>query len=146
MGPFEAPWGNNSQLQATMTVTRVLSRLAEQGLLDGAPGTLADQLVTQVWATKPDIFEGKIGPKPHKVSVAAIALASATHRAAQRGNEIQCGTYMLGLGLLLDDIARAAKKYRFHDVDLQLLDAATTMLSGNLDDLQRDPLLHWHGL
>ncbi|WP_267220771.1 hypothetical protein [Dyella silvae] len=146
MSPFEVPWGRAGQLQATMTVTRLLSQLVEQGFLDGAPGTLADQLVTNVWARKPDLFEGKIGPKPHKVSVAAIALASATHRAAQRCDDTLCSTYMLGLSLLLDEIGRTARSYRFHTVDHQLLDAAATMLSGNLDDLQRDPLLHWHGL
>lgn len=146
MSPFEMPWGRAGQLQATMTVTRMLSQLAEHGFLDDAPGPLADQLVTNVWARKPDLFEGKIGPKPHKASVAAIALASATHRAAQRCDDTLCSTYMLGLSLLLDEIGKTARSYRFHDVDHQLLDAAATMLSGNLDDLQRDPLLHWHGL
>jgi len=37
---------------------------------------LSSRLVAMVWDRKPDLFEGRVGKQPHKMCIAAIALAT----------------------------------------------------------------------
>jgi hypothetical protein len=124
----------------------LLDQQVTNGLLVGDPKTLAGRLVTQVWAQKPELFEGRLGPKPHQLAVAAIALASGVRLEAYRNNEPLRSSYTFALGLILDGIAANAHAYAFHPVDHQLLDAAAATFSEPLGELQLSPLFESFGL
>ncbi|WP_430390433.1 hypothetical protein [Dyella sp. 20L07] len=146
MGLFEAMGVSLNRAQATATIEQLLDRQVEYGVLDGHPRTLAEHAVSQVWTLKPALFEGKIGPRPHKLAIAAIALAAAARSEAYRGNEILQGSYTLALGFILDEIAGQAGQQPFQDVDLRLFDIAATTLSECPEALQHSPHIDWYGL
>ena len=146
MDLFEAKSSAGTSTEAVSAIEALLDHQHRNGLLQGDPRTLASQLVTQVWAQKPELFEGRIGPKPHQVAIAAIALAAGTRREAYGNNEALRSSYAFALGLILDEVASNAHAYPLHQVDHQLLDAAAATFSEPAGDLQLSPLFESFGL
>jgi hypothetical protein len=143
---FEAKSSTANSTEAETAIESLLDQQVRNGLLAGNPKALASRLVTQVWAQKPALFEGRLGPKPHQIAVAAIALAAGARLEAYRNNEPLRSSYTFALGLILDEIASNAHVYAFHHVDHQLLDAAAATFSEPADELQLSPLFESFGL
>ncbi|WP_266180287.1 hypothetical protein [Dyella humicola] len=146
MDLFEAKGSAGTSAEAVTAIESLLDQQLRIGLLQGDPKTLASQLVTQVWAQKPELFEGRIGPKPHRVAIAAIALAAGTRLEAYRNNEALRSSYTFALGLILDEVASNAHVYALHPVDHQLLDAAAATFAEPAGELQLSPLFESFGL
>lgn len=146
MGLFSAVGNNWNKAQAAAVVQGFLEHLAKQGLLDGSPTAAANRLVAQAWATRPSIFEGKEGPKPHKASVAAFSLAAGLLLERERGNESLCNTFALALGLLMQELGKNEHMYPFHHVDHFLLERAGGALEAEVDALEGSPLMATLGL
>lgn len=115
-------------------------------MLDGNPVAMANGLVAQAWAAHPALFEGQTGPKPHKASVAAFALAAGVLLEAHRGNEILQNAYTLALGIVMEELAKNAHVYPFHHVDGGLLARAANVLSKEVEALEQSPILSALGL
>lgn len=138
MGLFGAVSSTWSKAQAAATVQGLLEYQAKHGLLDGSPVALANHLVAHVWAQKPDLFEGKTGPKPHKVAVAAIALANGMDlHASNEALQISC---LIALGEVLKELSYNGHHYPFHHVDHQLLNASVEVFAEKSEELERSPL------
>lgn len=146
MDLFEARFRTGNSAEAADAIESLLDLQARNGLLVGDPRAMAERLVTQVWAQRPALFEGRTGLKPHQIAVAAIALAAGMRLEAYRNDEALRSSYTLALGLILNDIALHAHAYSFHPVDHQLLDAAAATFSEPVDDLQLSPLFESFGL
>lgn len=146
MDLFEAKSSTGNSTAAVTAIEALLDQQARNGLLQGDPRLLAGRLVTLIWAQKPELFEGRTGPKPHQMAVAAIALAAGTRLEAYRNNEALRSSYTFALGLILDEIAGNAHAYAFHHVDHQLLDAAAATYAEPTDELQLSPLFESFGL
>lgn len=142
VGLFGSISNNWSKAQAAAIIQGFLEHQVKHGLFDGNPVAIANQLVAQVWAVNPALFEGKTGPKPHKVSIAAFALAAGVHLETHRENEVLHSAYALALGLVMDELSKNAHLYPFHYVDHQLLEKATETLSEEMDALEQSPLLN----
>jgi hypothetical protein len=147
MGLSEAmniAWG---KAQAAAAIEPLLEQQVEYGLLEGHPKTLANHMVADVWAQKPELFEGKTGPKPHNIAIAAIALAASVRREAHQHNEALQSASLLALGLMLDEIARDAHAYPFHELDQRLLDAAAATFSEQAEEPGcSSAVMDWYGL
>jgi hypothetical protein len=143
---FEAKSITESSAEAVAAIESLLEQQVTNGLLQGDPKTLASRLVTQVWAQQPELYEGRTGPKPHQIAVAAIALAAGMRLEAYRNNEALRSSYTFALGLILNEIASNAHAYAFHHVDHQLLDAAAATFEEPLGQLQLSPLFESFGL
>jgi hypothetical protein len=115
-------------------------------VLDGQPRRLAEHLVAQAWAQKPALFEGKAGPRPHKLAASAIALAVGVRAEARQHNSLQQDVYLLALMQMLDEIAHKAAHLPFHELDLRLLDAAAATVDAPCCSQQDGPLIDWFGL
>lgn len=146
MNPFEATRNDTGKAQAAAVVSRLLTELANAGVLDGEPTALAHQMLARAWSWKGDLLEGATDAVPHEVAIAAIALALAVRHQARRQNETLQSVYFLALGMLLDEIARNASSYPFHARDLRLLDAAAATFSAPAEEIRSSPTLNWHGL
>lgn len=140
MDESEATFDNADRLPAISLVTRKLQRLIDQGFLEGAPGTLAAELVNHAWAIRPALFDGREGRKPHPLAVAAIALAEAVRLESLRGDAPLQGIYTLALSALLDDTALEREALPLHEIDERLIDAAQAVRLGRLHGDRLDPL------
>ncbi len=146
MTPYEATRIDLDTTEAAAIISRLLAELARVGVVQGEPAVLAKQVLDRAWRWHSDLLEGTSGPKPHEIAIAAIALALAVIHQAHRQNDTMQRVYFLALGMILDEIARSASAYSFHDVDVRLLDAAAATFSAPPEELHRSPALQWHGL
>lgn len=146
MDLFEAKSSTGNSAEAVAAIESLLDQQVRIGLLVGDAKTLAGRLVTQVWAQKPALFEGRLGPKPHQIAVAAIALAAGARLEAYRNNEPLRSSYTFALGLILSEVASNAHAYALHHVDHLLLDAAAATFSEPAEALQLSPPFESFGL
>ncbi|MFC4526178.1 hypothetical protein ISN76_19875 [Dyella halodurans] len=146
MDLFEAKSSAGTHVEAATALESLLDQQRRNGLLQGDAKALAERLVSQVWAQKPELFEGRIGPQPHPIAIAAIALAAGARLEAYRNNDALRCSYTFALGLVLDDIATHAPAYSFQPVDHLLLDAAAATFAEPTADLQLSPLFESFGL
>jgi hypothetical protein len=110
--------------------------LTAQNLLEmhGCPSAkeLAYRWVAEINAEGPDLFNGRLGSHPHKISVAAMALGHGLQ------TEPRFDHYaMEALTTLTFEVARNGRSYGFSRLDLRLLDAADGVFLDHLPT--RDP-------
>lgn len=84
--------------------------------------TLSTRLVALIWDRKPDLFEGKLGKQPHKMAIAAFALAVGTNEFPD-GSEAQLAVH-LALGAVLLDLVTNGPLYDLGGPDRWLMDRA----------------------
>ena len=77
MGLFSGIKSNYKKAEAAVVVQNLLEHQQKFGFFDYSPKDFATKVVNDVWSEKPDIFNGKFGQRPHKISVAALSLAYA---------------------------------------------------------------------
>ncbi|RDI98266.1 hypothetical protein DVT68_14430 [Dyella solisilvae] len=146
MGFFGDIGSGLARAQAAAVIELLLARQVEYGVLEGQPRELAEHLVSQVWAQRPTLFEGKPGPRPHKLAVAAIALAAGIRHEAYRANAALQDAYTLALGHVLEQVASRAADLNLHDIDQRLLDLAAATFFSYPGSLPHEPHLDWFGL
>lgn len=118
MGLFSGLKSNWKKSEAAVIIQNLLEIQQKAGLFDRDPAKVANSLIANVWEAMPDVFDGKFGQRPHKISVAAIALAT----------EVKTGIYnnyksslLIALGTLLDEVKTNGQLYPFNRVDDSLL-------------------------
>lgn len=110
---------------ASLTVRNLLE-------LHGCPFAkdISCRWVAEVNAQKPDLFNGRFGQRPHKISVAAVALAQGF---TPEYNYAE-GYAHKAMGTLLTEIAINGQLYAFNGIDHALFELAddvqVTRLSG----------------
>lgn len=94
----------------------------------GAPGfdvdALAIRLVSMVYASKPDLFDGKIGQRPHAVATAAAALAQGLKTRPEGFSEAVDHSMFLALGSILLSVSTHSQKYGLGGYDVPMLKVA----------------------
>lgn len=111
---------------AAAVAQQVLEPVAKMGMLNADPADLAAKLVASVWMDKPDIFDGKYGKPPHKLSVAAIALASGFDRFRDRPD--MRAALAVAVAEILKEVDLRGGLYPFHNLDAELFRRATDAL------------------
>ncbi len=86
------------------------------------PARQATLFVAWVWDRRPDIFEGKLGKRPHKMSIAAFALACALHDFKDDDDAEQ--TILLALGAVLIELGNNSPFYDLGGVDRWMIEKA----------------------
>lgn len=117
--------------EAAVVVQNLLEHQARAGFFSSDPAQVSNKLVEAVWSQRPDMFEGAFGQRPHKISVAAAALANGVFNLSE-DNPRRVGL-ALALGNLLSEVELNGKLYPFNGIDYELLDMAMTTFS-ELDD------------
>lgn len=85
---------------------------------------LASRLVAMLYSTKPDLFDGKMGKRPHSVATAAAALAQGLRERPEGFDDDIDPPMFLALGSLLMSAAANSKAYEFGGYDVPLLKIA----------------------
>lgn len=132
MAFFNAISSAYEKAQSSIIVQDVLKHVAERGLFDGNIVSTANKLIANAWALRPTLFNGTDGPKPHKASIAAFALAIAVASAKECNEESNYYTFTLALGLIMQELKADAHTYPFHRVDRHLLDHASNTLHSEI--------------
>lgn len=96
-------------------------------------GMLARQIVLDAWKEKPDIFNGKYGNYPHKISTAAYALSLAMKTYSHETPEFMMA--MLSLSDILNEVSTHGDLYPFTLLDLSLIDEAIENCSQIMKEL-----------
>lgn len=109
--------------QAAAIIQGLLELQARQGLLlEGNPARLAGLLAHSAQTNMPEFFDGSHGPSPHKLVIAAMALAEgmSSHQASRALKN----SLLIALAQVLKDVERNGKAYGFSALDNQLLEAS----------------------
>ncbi len=146
MGLFKGIKDTYKKSEAAVVVQNLLEEVARVGLFSGDPTKTANTLVAAVWDSMPEIFGGAYGQRPHKITVAASALANAI-RIEDAG---KMGTISfvlaLSLGKIMNEVGMRGDLYPFNSLDMKLLDGAAQVFSEFSERLAESPLLkEMHG-
>lgn len=108
---------------ASLTVQNLLE-------LHGCPFAkdVACRWVAEVNAQKPDLFNGRFGQRPHKISVAAVALAQGFIPEYDYAE----GYAQEAMGTLLTEVAVNGRLYPFNGIDHTLLRLADDLFVARL--------------
>lgn len=136
---------------AATVVQRLLENHARVGLVDFRPGPFANELVRSVWAQAPHVFDGSRGAIPHKVSVAAAALANGADALIGRNaQDPDAYVLIMCLGQILQDVEQNEYLYPFNKLDEHLLSQAVGTFASLAETLEPhlkgvDAILGAHG-
>ncbi len=134
MGLFGNITSAYKKSEAAVVVQNLLEHQARVGLLDLDPKALANRLVSVLWDQKPDLFDGKFGQRPHKISVAAAALADGIGRFEAQDTNREA--LILALSNVLSEIETNGRLYPFNGIDEILLEAAGAIFVAMTEELR----------
>ncbi|HET6913708.1 MAG TPA: hypothetical protein VFH71_10275 [Rhodanobacteraceae bacterium] len=134
MGLFSGIKDTFKMSEAAVVVQNLLEHQAKCGLFDLSPAAYATELVGKVWQGKPDVFGGKFGQRPHKISTAAVALGFGYSR--MREDDLNRNAVLLALGMLLAEVERNGNLYPLNSLDHQLLENVAKRFAEAVEKLE----------
>jgi hypothetical protein len=108
-----------------------LEHQSKVGFLGADAAKLANALVGRVWDQKPEWFNGAYGQRPHKISVAAAALAHGVQLVTE--DDPNRAGVLLALGAILSEVEKNESLYPFNGIDQKLLSYSVTAFSEGAD-------------
>lgn len=135
MGIFSGIRNIYKKSEATVVVQKLLEDQARVGWFELDPAKVASALVQNAWDQKPDIFNGKFGQRPHKIAVAAIALAIPLD--AMGDNDQNHRAILIALGNVLLEVERNGRLYPLNSLDEQLLEWAVAVYAERAQKVDR---------
>lgn len=130
--------------EAAVVVQNLLEDKKRIGLLYSEPAKLATKLVGLAWAAKPDVFDGKFGERPHKITVAACALATGVELFDDA--DFDRNAIILSLGDILSEVETNGRLYPLNNVDHALLEFAMSIFSKIGEEILGSPFADKTGL
>lgn len=113
----------NYRLSAAAVIVRNLLETHGKGsVIASNAGAIASRLVGSVYNGDPELFDGKRGKSPHKISVAALSLAQAFMDNGYDREAQLC--YHLSLGTILVEVTGKPQNYAFNGNDHAILQVA----------------------
>ena len=106
--------------EAAVIVQNLLEHQFNCGILELSPPDLATKLVQEAWNGLPDVMNGKFGRRPHKFTVAAVALWRGIE--AFGDDELNQGALLIALGNLLQEVDVNGALYDFGPIDNHMLE------------------------
>lgn len=138
MGLFSGIKSTYKKSEAAVVVQNLLEHQANVGLFDLDPAKLANKLVEIVWDTKPDVFDGKFGQRPHKITVAASALANGIELFDE--GDLNRNALVLSLGNILSELETNGRLYPLNSLDHQLLEVSMSIFAEIAQEFSESPL------
>lgn len=139
MGFFSGIKNTYKKSEAAVVVQNLLEQQTRAGLFDLDPANTATQFVEHAWTQDPDIFNGKFGQRPHKITVAAFALANIIARF--NGNEYtnRNAALVLSLGNILSELEVNGRLYPLNSLDHHLIENSVSIYSQASQELSNLP-------
>lgn len=143
MGLFSGIKNAYRKGEAVAVVQNALERLRKGGLFVSIPGVIdtpkmAKMLVETAWNYNPDLFSGASGERPHKLSVAAYALAAGVDR-LEAENPLR-PILSIALNNIMKELQKGDWLDSLSDVDNFLLEEALGVFQAVVEQLENDPL------
>tara|TARA_R110000851_G_scaffold226470_2_gene379303 strand:+ start:658 stop:1320 length:663 start_codon:yes stop_codon:yes gene_type:complete len=120
MGLFNGIKSAYKKSEAILVVKKLLEHKARIGLFYLEPSSLAESLVEVEWSSKPDIYNGKFGQWPHKISVAASALANGIWSISEPNKS----AIILSLGDIFAELEVNRRLFPLNSLDDELLESS----------------------
>lgn len=118
------------KIKTTMTLTEA-GKILQEAFNRTSPfppdfdaKTLGMRLVAILYGTKPELFDGKMGPRPHPLATAAAALAQGLSHRPQGFDAGVDLPMAIALGALLQSASANSPNYKFGGYDVRLLKMA----------------------
>ncbi len=124
--------------EAAVVVQNLLEMLANTGMFSGDPAATGNTLIASVWDKAPHLFDGRFGQRPHKLSVAAAALADAIEILPE-GHDKRY-SFILALGNILNEVSVNGNLYPLNSLDHQLLENAATVMTVAAESFNNSPM------
>lgn len=142
MGLFRGIKSLYKKSEAIAVVKNLLDFQEKIGLFGLDTSKTAETLIELVWKSEPDVFDGKFGQRPHKVAVAASALANVAYLVDESGNGFDRNTiaYVFSLGNILSEISTNGRLYAFNGVDEVLLEKSEAIFAKITQKLENSPI------
>lgn len=107
---------------AAVVIQNLLEHKVRANIFDLDPASIANKLIIEVWDQKPDVYNGKFDQRPHKLTVAAAALANGIHLFEE--DDVNRYALILSLGGILSEVEVNGRLYPFNSLDRLLLEEA----------------------
>jgi hypothetical protein len=119
---FGRLYSNYRLSQAAVVVQNLLELHGHGGAVARNAGTIANKLLTRVYEEDPAVFDGRRGKRPHKFTLAALALAQGVKVMKDDREGQLC--FHLSLGTVLLEISGKPHQYALSENDHLLLELA----------------------
>lgn len=120
MWPFSGIYNIYKKTEAAVIVQNLLQMQTCALIGDLDPKITANELVSLAWELKPDIFGGRFGQRPHKITSASYALALGLDLYKYRTmNKV---AILNSLGNIIREIGANGSLYPLNSLDIQLIE------------------------
>ena len=113
--------------EAAVIVQNLLENQCKLGMFYLDPVRSANLLVSDAWETMPDVFDGKFGQRPNKLSIAAIALATGIKTSPKEDANVP--GLIIALGNILSQVEVNGSFFPFNSIDTRLLASASEVFA-----------------
>ena len=137
MGFFSKLLGRDLKSNSINIVMNLLQHQVEHGLMDANPRQVAIELINNVWSKSPDIFEGRFGQLPFKLTVAIYSLVKGYELYPQGGTKM---AILMSIRNVYDEIQVNGNKYPLNGLDRELLKEVDMINSRIVQEFQSDSL------
>lgn len=146
MGILNSIRNTAEKSKAAVIVENVLAEIKEDVRVMGGIKNhkkLATNLVDNVWDEHPDVFSGKFGQRPNKITVAAAAFGHELDRVVNHTPPLDKGYPLLinvCLGMILAELEKNGRLYPFNSLDDELLKVTVKIFEDTTDDIDENLL------
>lgn len=137
MGIFGGIKSTFKKTEAAVVVQNLLEHQVKTGLFDLNPAKLANRLIEMAWEAKPDVFNGKFGQRPHKITVAAAALANGIELSDE--GDSNRNALVLSLGSLLSELEVNGQLYPLNSLDHKVLEYPLSVFEAVAEEFSETP-------
>lgn len=137
MGFFSKILGNDLKSNSINITANLLRHQVEYSFMNDDPKTVATQLVNNVWTKAPDVFEGKFGQSPFKLTVAIYALVKGYDLYPKGATK---DAILISIGNAFAEIQMNGAKYPLNSLDQELIQEADTIFVNIMQQVQSDPM------
>jgi hypothetical protein len=124
---FKAITDNFKKAEAAVIVQNLLSNAAKIGMYDGDPAKSATRLVDRLWDSNSALFSGKQGHRPHKLTIASAAFASAIELGDAELALTDSHVFALCLSQILQELHGGKHDAQMSGVDMAILKPCITL-------------------
>ena len=122
---------NWQKSKAAVLVETAFSRSLVLFILPQGQHKFANTLVENAWSEDPSVFDGSVGPRPHPISIAAVALAQGV--VDYRESRVAHGTCLGALQAIIAEIGENRYSYPLNGKDIIMIEGSRRQLSCELD-------------
>lgn len=140
MGFFKGIKDNFKKSEAAVVVQNLLEEAAQMEMFQGSASKTANLIVGYAWDELSEVLDGRRGLRPHKITVAAVALARAINMEDADKAFSYSHTLAFCLSKIIAEVERNGVLYPLNQLDMKLLNAAGEIFAEFADATERSPI------